>query len=94
MTGEVHQRTKRCTREKMEENITKELAPLRFSQFPGVPPFLNFIVGPGDCPVHPPPILRSSENQNCITLYGDDLVIQAVFYYSGLKKMTKCQITW
>ena len=60
---------KRCTRKKMEENITKELAPLRFSQFPGVPPFLNFIVGPGDCPVHPPPILRSSENLRCMTLY-------------------------
>ena len=42
-------------------NMTDEesLPSLRFSQFPGVPPFLNYIVGPGDVPVHPPPILRS-----------------------------------
>ena len=45
----------------MEEN--GELTPLRFSQFPGVPPFLNYIVAPGDTPLHPPPILRSLINQ-------------------------------
>ena len=39
--------------------MDEESTPLRFSQFPGVPPFLNYIVGPGDVPVHPPPILRS-----------------------------------
>ena len=43
----------------MDEESSEELPPLRFSQFPGVPPFLNYIVGPGDTPVHPPPILRS-----------------------------------
>ena len=43
----------------MDEESSEELTPLRFSQFPGVPPFLKFIVGPGDVPVPPPPILRS-----------------------------------
>ena len=43
----------------MDEDSSEESPPLRFSQFPGVPPFLNYIVGPGDIPVHPPPILRS-----------------------------------
>ena len=45
--------------QKRQQKMSEELTPLRFSQFPGVPPFLNYIVGPEDCPIHPPPILRS-----------------------------------
>ena len=44
---------------KTPKKMSEELTPLRFSQFPGVPPFLNYIVGPEDCPIYPPPILRS-----------------------------------
>ena len=47
----------------MDDDAYEELTPLRFSQFPGVPPFLNYIVAPGDIPVHPPPILRCPINQ-------------------------------
>ena len=60
----------------MDEDVCGgELTPLRFSQFPGVPPFLNYIVGPGDIPVHPPPILRSVEQLPPILC----LVKQAIF---------------
>ena len=47
----------------MDVDASEELTPLRFSQFPGVPPFLNYIVAPGDVPLHPPPILRSLINK-------------------------------
>ena len=56
--------------------MDEESTPLRFSQFPGVPPFLNYIVGPGDIPVHPPPILRSVIEQLPPILC---LVKQAIF---------------
>ena len=67
----------------MDVDASEELTPLRFSQFPGVPPFLNYIVAPGDVPLHPPPILRSPIIQPQI-LSVEQIVLPKVAISSGV----------
>ena len=67
----------------MDDDAYEELTPLRFSQFPGVPPFLNYIVAPGDVPLHPPPILRSPINQPQI-LSVEHVVLPKVAFSCGV----------